>query len=362
MRQTLTVVGIALCAVLPGCGDAPATVAAEPLRPVRVAVVSRNGDLRQRSFTGVSQSTQESRMSFRVAGTVVELPVQVGDSLQSGDLIARLNTSTYDLAVQQAEASLAQALANQRNSDSNYSRVKELYENTNASRNDLDSARANAESAQAQVRSARKSLEIAQLDRSYTRLDAASDCTVASLDVEINENVSVGNPVATVNCGAGVEVRLSVPESLIGGLEQGTPADVKFNALPDRALGGRITEVGIPAGGNAATFPVVVALDEADRAVRPGMAAEVTFEFRSAATNSMFVPAAALINDERGTFVFVAQPAADGKATIVRKDVQVGELTASGIEILNGLAEGDRVVTAGTSVIRASQTVLLPQG
>ncbi len=80
MRQTLTMVGIVLSAMLSGCGEAPATVAEVQLRPVRVAVVSRNGDLRQRSFTGVSQSTQESRMSFRVGGTIVELPVQVGEA------------------------------------------------------------------------------------------------------------------------------------------------------------------------------------------------------------------------------------------------------------------------------------------
>ena len=176
---------IGLMLALSACSDS-ANVTAEPaLRPVRVAVVSQNGDFRERSFTGISQSTQESRMSFRVAGTIIDIPVQVGDRLAAGDLIARLNPSNFDLTVQQAEASLAQATANQRNADSAYSRAKELYENNNASRNDLDSARANAESAEAQVQSAAKSLEIARLDRSYTRLTAATDCTIASVDAEL---------------------------------------------------------------------------------------------------------------------------------------------------------------------------------
>ena len=301
-------------------------------------------------------------MSFRVAGTIIDIPVQVGDRLAAGDLIARLNPSNFDLTVQQAEASLAQASANQRNADSAYSRAKELYENNNASRNDLDSARANAESAEAQVQSAAKSLEIARLDRSYTRLTAATDCTIASVDVELNENVSTGTQVAKVNCGVGIEVSLAVPESLIGGLEQGMPARVRFNALSDRSYGGTVTEVGVAAGGSAATFPVVVTLDESDSQLRPGMAAEVTFEFASGRASSFSIPSAAVINDEQGKFVFIARPSDGDTATIERRPVQTGELTANGVEILDGLADGDRVVTAGVSVIRDGQTVLLPEG
>lgn len=349
--------------MLGGCSEANVDTGAIPLRPVRVAVVATGNMQRERAFTGVSQSTQESRMSFRVGGTVVELPVQVGDRLAEGELIARLNPSTYELTVQQSDAALAQALANQRNAEASYNRTKELYENTNASRNDLDSARANAESARAQVRSARKALEIAELNRSYTRLDAASDCTVAQLDIDLNENVNAGTTVATVNCGAGIEVSLGVPESLISDMRQGMPASIRFNALPDSAFNGTITEIGIASGGGSATFPVVVALNDTDGAVRPGMAAEVTFTFgRSTTSNVHVIPAAAVVNDERGTFVFIARPDGDDQAIIERRDVATGELTADGIEILSGLTEGDRVVTAGTTVIRENQTVLLPQG
>lgn len=350
----------ALCAAVIACGDNQATVSEPVLRPVRVALVAKNGDSRQRSFTGISQSTQESRMSFKVGGTVIELPVQVGDRLRENDLIARLNPSTYELTVQQSEASLAQALASQRNADANYSRAKELYENSNASRNDLDSARAAAESAQAQVRSARKSLEIAQLNRSYTRLEAASDCTVASLDIELNENVVAGNQIARVSCGAGIEVSLGVPESLIGGVRQGMPARVRFDAIGDRQFAGTITEVGIGSSSASATYPVVVTLTDTEASVRPSMAAEVTIDFRSGASSAIAIPTSALIKDELGTFVFVAVPDSNGEALIERRDVSAGELTEDGIQILDGLVEGDRVVTAGTTVIRARQRVLLP--
>lgn len=354
---------VALClGVLVACSDTSSEQSNAPvLRPVRVALVTQSAGVRTRAFSGVSQSTQASRMSFQVSGSVVELPVQVGDRLAKGQMIARLNPSTYDLQVQQAEATLAQATASQRNADANYSRVKGLYANANASRNDLDSARASAESAAAQVQSSRKARQIAQLNRSYTRLDAANDCTVASVDVELNENVSAGAQVAKVNCGAGIEIRLGIPEGLIGGFEQGMRAMIRFSALADREYLGEVTEVGVASGASSATYPVVVTLLDSDRAIRPSMAAEVTFEFEAeAAAGAFVIPTAAVINDERGQFVFVAEATTEGRAVIKRRDVQVGELTESGVQIRDGLTGGERVVTAGTSVIRENQIVLLP--
>ena len=128
------------------------------------------------------------------------------------------------------------------------------------------------------------------------------------------------------------------------------------------AFNGSVTEVGFASGGGASTYPVVVALERLDDALRPGMAAEVTVQFSAATGPGLAVPASAVINDERGTFVFVAVPADDDRATIERRDVQIGELTEAGVEITAGLTEGDRIVTAGTSVIREQQIVLLPQG
>lgn len=300
-------------------------------------------------------------MSFKVAGTVTDLAVQVGDQLQKGDLIASLNPSSYELKVQQAEASLEQARANKRNSDANYERVKGLYGNSNASRNDLDVARANAESASAQVRSARKSLEIAQLDRSYTRLTATADCSVASLDVEINENVSAGNQIATITCGGGLEISVGIPESLIAKFKQGMSSSVRFNAIPERVFEGKVTEVGISSQVGSATFPLVIELVEPDPTVRPGMAAEVTFAFVNQQNGLHVIPTAAVINDERGVFVYLAVPGDGNTAEIRRRSVQTGDLLENGIEIVDGLSEGDKVVTAGTSFIREKQIVLLPK-
>ena len=92
------------------------------LRPVRFVMVSDDSGARDRSFSGTSKSTRESRLSFKVSGTVMEVPAQIGQRLDAGDLIARLDAATYSLQVQQAQASLVEAQANERNAAANYER------------------------------------------------------------------------------------------------------------------------------------------------------------------------------------------------------------------------------------------------
>lgn len=343
-----------LPALLPvvGCGS-PEVEVEEVIRPVRYVVAEPTSASRARIFSGTSRSALESRLSFKVSGTVESLPINVGDQLKKGQLIAQLDPSLLELQAQQSEANLIQAQATLRNAEAGYQRVRGLYAGNNASRDDLDTARAAAESAEAQVKAAEKQLELAQLNVSYTRLYAQTDCTVASMDLEVNENVSPGSPIATVTCGSALEVELSVPESLIGELQNGMPATVRLDAVDDRTFNGTISEVGVAAAGGAA-FPVTVAIKGEHPDLRSGLAAEVRIDLATGNQGDLFlVPLSAVIEDADENFVFLAVPSGgEGFATIERRTVQVGELTDLGLEILGGLNPGDRVVTAGASVIR----------
>lgn len=344
-----------------GCGGSEES-AEEILRPVRYVTVSDASVFRDRSFSGISKSSRESRLSFKVSGTVINVPVQIGQRLNEGDLIAEIDPAGYVLQAQQAQASLVEAQANDRQAAANYERTKGLYANSNASLNDLDSARAQAESASAVVRSAGKALEIARLNVSYTKLTADTDCSIASLDVEVNENVAAGQQVASVSCGDEYEVTLELPESLIGDVDELTPVTVRFGSIPNEVFSGVISEVAVASAAGSAAFPVVIKITGAHPLLRSGLAADVTFQFYSVALEGgVVLPVTAVINDPNGTFVFIADPAeVEGEAVVSRRAVTLGELTQSGIEVLEGLQQGDRVITAGISVIRDDQRVLIP--
>ena len=349
--------------LLSGCGDKGGP-AEERLRPVRIITVADEGVFRDRSFSGISKSVLESRLSFKVSGTIVDLPVQIGQRLEAGDLIAQLDAASYVLQAQQAQAALVESEANDRRAAANYERTKGLYANDNASLNDLEAARAQAESAKAIVASATKALEIARLNVSYTRLDADTDCSIASLSVEVNENVQSGQQVASVSCGDAYEVVVDLPESLIGSVDERTPVSVRFGAIPNQVFDGEITEVAVASAAGSAAFPVVIRILGTDPSLRSGLAADVTFQFEPSdnGVTSFVLPVTAVVNDPSGTFVFIAEPGSeDAQAVVRRRDVTLGELSQTGIEVVEGLNTGDRVVTAGISVIRDGQRVLLPR-
>lgn len=362
MMRTSVCFLLAATLILAGCGKSDEAME-ELLRPVRYVTVSDASVFRDRSFSGTSKSSRESRLSFKISGTVIDVPVQIGQRLDAGDLIAQIDPAGYVLQAQQAQATLVEAQANDRRAAANYERTKGLYANSNASLNDLESARAQAESASAVVRAASKALEIARLNVSYTKLTAAADCSIASLDIEVNENVASGQQVAAVSCGDAFEVTVDIPESLIGSIDESTPVTLRFGSIPDKEFSGEISEISVTSAAGSAAFPVVIKITDRDPSLRSGLAADVTFQFDSAASKGggFVLPVNAVINDPNGTFVFVAEFAeTDGEALVRRRAVTLGELSQSGIEIVEGLEVGDRVITAGISVIRDGQQVLVP--
>lgn len=350
---------ILLIAALLALSCAEEKEAPEPLRPVRYQKVFATGGERVRKFSGVAQAGMESRLSFKVRGTVQKLHVKVGDKVTIGQVIAELDPTDYELQVQQAQASLESAKAQKRNAEAGYNRVRQLYENRNASRNDLDAARAGFESASAQVKALEKQLELAQIQLSYTRLRAPVNGSIASVDVEVNENVDAGKTVLQFSSRTNMEVQVAIPEILISRVREGQRAEVSFDALPGKTLLAVVTEVGVASTGFATTYPVKVRLQEAVDEIRPGMAAEAAFNFGVPGERErMIVPAFAVSEDRNGRFVFVVEPAEQpGVGIVRRKDVVIGDLTDEGLEILQGLPDGSRVITAGVSQLSDGQQV-----
>ena len=333
-----------------------AQITEKPIRPVRFITIEQQQDGNTRTFSGSAQSSEESKLSFRVAGTINKIHVDIGQPLKKGQVIAELDPSQYLIQAQQSRANLAQARANQRNAEANFERVKNLYETNSTSRNELDSARANAESTRAQANANRQALDLSLLNVNYTKLKATTDCNVATKETEINEFVSSGQTVVNVTCGKAIEVQLAVPESSIALIEANMPATVSFSALPNQHFDAKVSEVGIASNGGA-TYPVTVILDQQPNNLRPGLAAEVSFNFKQKGQH-LVIPSASVSEDTQGRYVYTLHPAdKPGTAIIKRQAVTIGELTPNGLEITQGLSINDRVVTAGVNIVRDGLTV-----
>ncbi|MGD9364736.1 MAG: efflux RND transporter periplasmic adaptor subunit [Desulfobacteraceae bacterium] len=347
----LIIIWIAAC-------DNPPLAPKEVIRPVRFQQVFFTGGQRTHTFTGVAQAGQQIDLSFKISGTVQRVAVKMGDTVKSGDLLAELDPKDTVLQMEEAEASLARQQADARNAAANYQRVEALYESNSTSLSALDAARAQSETAKAAVRSAQKALELAKRQAKYTRLSAPVDGAVAEKTISENENVQAGHTVLVLSAGTRPEVQVAIPEVLIGQVAEGDKVAVSFDALPGRTFKAAVREVGVAATGGGTTYPVTVRLEAPDEQIRPGMAAEVSFVYgdRSGRLRIM-VPARAIGEDIHGKYAFIVEPAEHDLGIAKRVTVATGALTPDGLEIFQGLKDGDYLVTAGVHKLLDGQKV-----
>lgn len=361
-KTTILLFTLASAALFSACGQEEAVSRVEPRSVQYLQVAAGTGEDRQ-TYAGVTKAHVDAQISFKIAGTVLERPVSVGDKVTAGQLLARLDARDYRVRVQQSQASVAAVKAALRNAEANYERVSGLYENRNASKAELDAAQAGAESARAQVDAAREQLRAARLQVSYAKITSPQDCTVAQTYVKANENVSPGQPVLRLNCGQCPEAEAYLPETHVGLVQSGMLAGVTVDAFPATVFEAIVTEIGVASGAAGTTFPVTAILVGNCPAMRTGLAAEIHFKFSVPAQQGRVdVPTVAVGEDRDGNFVFVLER--NGESWIARRrPVVVGDITDKATLIIaDGLEEGEYIATAGVRRIQDGLEVRLLEG
>ncbi|MFY0652297.1 MAG: efflux RND transporter periplasmic adaptor subunit [Cyclobacteriaceae bacterium] len=335
----------------------------EVIRPVMYEKVVLGGGNQQRTFSGTASSGTATRMSFKVSGNVQSLRVKDGDEVKKNQLLVTVDDSDFKLQYEQSDAAVKNADAVEKQAKSNYERIRSLYENGSTSLSDFENARANYESAKANESSAKQSRKLARAQLEYCKLYAPIEGSVSSLSVEVNENVSAGQTIMVLSSEGDLEVTLGLPESYITNVNVQDQVEISFSAIPNEVFKGVVSEVSFSINNQTATYPVVVKLIGDTKSMRPGMAASVTFSINTSKPGQpdlLMVPVQAVGEDEVGNFVFIVE-AAEEHYTIKRRAVTIGQLTATGFEIADGLEEGELIATAGLQTLLEGMKVKLFQ-
>jgi len=332
----------------------------EVIRPVRFEKVQNLSAAQTRTFSGVSKSGIETNLSFKVGGTINFINVKIGEKVNKNILIASLDDSDYQLKFEQSHASEDNAKTQRDLAKSNYKRIEKLYENGNISVSEYQQAKAAYESAKSQVKSLDRQTDQIKKQIEYTKLYAPMDGVIANLYVEKNENVQPGQVIVEFNSGKDPEVTIGIPENFITRIKEGDFVTVEFSSVPEQEFEAIITEVSYVAQQQSSTYPVIVKLQNPTNEIRPGMAADVTFNFQSKKEeDNIIVPSVAVAEDHSGNYVYVLEEIAKDTATVQKRSVKVGILIEESFEILKGLEEGELVVTAGISKLTDGMKVRL---
>jgi len=358
----------ALLAALAGCRE-EAPPPELPPRAIQWMHVSGALAGEQRVISGIVTAISDTRLAFEVGGSVQSVAVSLGQAVDEGQVLARLDPEPFELAVRNAEAALAEARALREAARADFERAARLYEERVASRQRLDRATALRDSRDSQVEAAEARLGLARRDLRRSVLKAPFGGTVSVREIDPAMKVTSGQTVFEMDSKeSGLRVEVQMPETLIARVRQGDEVQVGFPSVgdPSSDAGGQrfpavIAEVGTRAGaGNA--FPVRADLLDPPPGLRPGMTAEVTFSIPPdaaglAGLEGFMIPIAAAFaeaDDHFSVFVFDRQT-----STLAKRPIRTGGVRDNDIAVLEGLEEGDIIATAGIPFLRDGQQVTL---
>ena len=264
----------------------------------RTAKVDR-GDIRVTiSATGALDATSKVDVGSQISGQVVEVLADYNDHVSKGQVIARIDPSTYETQIAQgsaqinaARANLATAQATLRNAEADYNRKAELAQQQLIARGDLDLARAARDQARAQVASAQAQITQQTASTQTTRLNLQRTVIRSPVDgVVLSRTVEPGQTVAAslqapvlfqiAEDLSQMEILLAVDEADIGQVKPGLDVSFTVDAFPDRNFRGKVKQVRLAATNtsNVITYPVVVSVDNSDQSLLPGMTANAEIE------------------------------------------------------------------------------------
>ena len=344
--------GLAL-ALLSAC-QPEADTAPPQVRPVRTVTVVKRDVGETVAFTGRIQAENEARLGFRIPGRMIERPINVGDHVEPGQVVARLEPHDELNALRTAQAGVAAAQARLNETQNIFERQKTLLARDIASRAQFEQAEATLKTARAQLDTAEAQLKAAKDRVSYTELRVDAAGTVVATGAEAGEVVQAGQMIVRVARKDGRDAVFDVPAQVLRSAPSDPLITVNLTDDPTVTATGRVREVSPQADPVTRTFEVKVGLTDPPAAMRLGSTIVGRMQLDTAPV--IEIPATALTESDRRPAVWVVDPKT---LTVSLRNVEVARNDPATVAISEGLDTGEIVVTAGTQALHPGQKTRL---
>mgnify|MGYP003666821182 CR=1 FL=1 len=334
---------------LSGCSDTAEPTVSEDAKPhiAEVTVQELQPQTWQASINtfGVLEALEEVNVAAELSGTVSAVYVNEGDRVKAGQLLLELDPEKRQFAVEQAQQRVQHALAALKEARLKLQRRRNLAEQETISKEVLDSAQLAVDLATSAYQQALSSAQLAQRELADTRIFSPTEGLVDVRAVEVGEAVQAGSSLVTLQAVQGLRVQTWVSEADIARIRSGDPAQVTVSGIAGRAYEASIEWVGVNADPATGNFPVKLILMGETDALRPGMTATAALQGISF-PGALLLPESALVDRDRRRVVFVVE---QGIAHMREPLLAAG--FSNRLQILEGLAAGDKVVVAGQSLL-----------
>ncbi len=350
---------LASALVLAACSPAPKP--ATPIQAVYVTPVHHDTDEAGHRLSGTVSARFESELSFRIGGKVASRAVEVGQSVKPGQVLARLDDTDLQLAVDVAAQQWRAAQVEAEQASSDAARFRRLLSDGSVGAADLERQQARADAAVAHLAQAQGQLDLARRRLGYATLSAPFDGVVTARRFEAGQVIGEAQALITLARPDALDVVVDVPESLAPDL-YAYRASARLLAQPVDATGTplelRLRELAPSASAATRTFRArytitTTAASAASSAVpRLGNTVELNLS-RQNREPSALLPLGAVLSTAQSPTVWVVDASA---GTLTRSPVQVLSQTQDRVRV-RGLAEGALVVSVGAQKLDAAMHV-----
>jgi multidrug efflux system membrane fusion protein len=335
--------------LLSGCSKAVTTKEDVPL--VRSETIKINSSGQNANYSGEIRGRYETQLAFQVNGKIIKRNVDLGSRVSPGDVLMVIDAKDIEQTVNISSAQVSSAESQLQLAKSNLDRYRTLYEQGAISRAQLDQYQNSYEVAQAAVSQSSAQYTQGTNQLGYSTLVADSAGVISNISAEAGQVVSAGQTVLTLVKEGEREVEINVPENRLDELRKAERIQVQFWALPNVTVEGKIREISPIADKISRTYKVRISLINPPNDINLGMTANVTVAGTSG-QQATYIPLAAVYQTGDTPNVWVI-----ANDTVTLRPIKVGVFGDNKVQVLEGLQDGDIIVTAGVQKLHEGQKV-----
>lgn len=355
---------VALAALLAGCdatdfqapSQAPTPRAIQPLSTavrVEVAPVTMAQLDQASAATGVVAAFRKTTVAAEIGGKVIRRRVEPGDLVETGAPLIDIDADRATLRANQAKSDADARRVDVKQAEHDYRRSLRLRMREVISQDILDNHRFAYDRARSQLASALAALKTAERELRDASVVAPFAGSAEQVHVQEGDYLAPGMQVATIADFSKVRVVAGITANEAAYLAVGARATVAFEALGGQAMAGEVHSIGRIGDAVSGTYPVEIWLSGNTSQLREGMIATVSLPL-PAQNPHLVVPRSALFRNSGGLFVYAV---IDNKAQL--RPVRVGRSNGQVTEILDGVSEGDAIITEGQFALRDGARVVV---
>lgn len=336
--------------------------AAQAQSRVTLAVAEERPLFREVRLTGSVSSPQVALLSSQVAGLVKTLHVDIGDTVEQGQLLLELDDELSEIALDHAAAAVLQQRETLSDSQRRLAEARALEARRSIAASDVRTLEAQERIAAAALTEAEAIARQRRAELQRHRIAAPFSGSVSRKLTEAGEWITPGSAVFELVATENLHIDLPTPQGLYPQIDEHTELQLQFDAYPDLPYPGNWRRKVPQADDRARTFLLRVKLDESDHATPPprlipGMSVNALMKLGNG-DKVLSVPRDALLRYPDGRMsVWVAEAIDDNEAIVTERFVRTGLESSGWIEVRSGLSAGDPVVLHGNEILRDGQTV-----